>query len=82
MESSSNAWQRSRNWAMSSKAPAECARCAGRSEAAARAAAVRVIYFHVVAQAQARLLLIYRKVVKDDLTAAEKKVLRKLNADW
>jgi hypothetical protein len=43
---------------------------------------VRVIYFHVVAQAQVRLLLIYRKGVKDDLTAAEKKVLRKLNADW
>ena len=43
---------------------------------------VRVIYFHVVAQAQVRLLLIYRKGVKDELTAAEKKVLRKLNADW
>ena len=43
---------------------------------------VRVIYFHVVAQAQIRLLLIYRKGVKDGLTAAEKKVLRKLNADW
>ena len=33
---------------------------------------VRVIYFHVVAQAQVRLLLIYRKGVKDDLAAAEK----------
>ena len=43
---------------------------------------VRVIYFHVVAQTQIRLLLIYRKGVKDDLTAAEQKVLRKLNADW
>lgn len=43
---------------------------------------VRVIYFHVVAQAQIRLLLIYRKGIKDDLTAKEKKVLRKLNADW
>ena len=43
---------------------------------------VRVIYFHVVAQAQVRLLLIYRKGVRDDLTATEKKVLRKLNADW
>jgi hypothetical protein len=31
---------------------------------------------------QIRLLLIYRKGVKDDLTAAEKKVLRKLNEDW
>ena len=43
---------------------------------------VRVIYFHVAAQAQVRLLLIYRKGVKDDLTAAEKKTLRTLNQDW
>ena len=43
---------------------------------------MRVIYFHVVAQTQVRLLLIYRKGVKDDLTAAEKQVLRKLNTDW
>ena len=39
---------------------------------------VRVIYFHITAQAQVRLLLIYRKGVKDDLTAAEKKTLRTL----
>jgi hypothetical protein len=43
---------------------------------------VRVIYFHIAAQAQVRLLLIYRKGVKDDLTAAEKKTLRTLNQDW
>jgi len=43
---------------------------------------VRVIYFHVAAGAQVRLLLIYRKGVKDDLTAAEKKTLRRLNQDW
>lgn len=43
---------------------------------------VRVIYYHVSAAAQCRMLLIYRKGLKDDLTAAEKKVLRKLNADW
>ncbi len=43
---------------------------------------VRVIYFHVSAQAQCRMLLIYRKGVKDDLSAAEKKALRKLNQDW
>ncbi|MGH8208867.1 MAG: hypothetical protein ACREU6_04600 [Steroidobacteraceae bacterium] len=43
---------------------------------------VRVIYFHVSAQAQCRMLLIYRKGLKDDLTAAEKKALRKLNQDW
>lgn len=43
---------------------------------------VRVIYFHVSAQSQCRMLLIYRKGVKDDLSAAEKKALRKLNKDW
>lgn len=42
----------------------------------------RVIYFHVASQDQIRLLLIYRKGVKDDLSAAEKKILRKLNEDW
>jgi hypothetical protein len=43
---------------------------------------VRVIYFHAVSQNQVRLLLIYRKGVKDDLSAAEKKVLRRLNENW
>ena len=43
---------------------------------------VRVIYFHVAADAQVRLLLIYRKDVKDDLTAAEKRTLRRLKQDW
>jgi hypothetical protein len=43
---------------------------------------MRVIYFHAVRQHQLRLLLIYRKGVKDDLSAAEKKVLRKLNEGW
>jgi mRNA-degrading endonuclease RelE of RelBE toxin-antitoxin system len=43
---------------------------------------VRVIYYHVSAQVQVRLLLIYRKGIKDDLSAAEKKVLRKLNENW
>jgi hypothetical protein len=43
---------------------------------------VRVIYFHVSAQAQCRMLLIYRKGVKDDLSAAEKKALRRLNEHW
>ena len=43
---------------------------------------VCVIYFHVAAEAQVRLLLIYRKGVKDDLTAAEKRTLRRLNQDW
>jgi hypothetical protein len=43
---------------------------------------VRVIYFHAPSQNQVRLLLIYRKGVKDDLSAAEKKVLRELNKKW
>ena len=42
----------------------------------------RVIYYHVVAEAQIRMILIYRKGIKDDLTPKEKVVLRKLNAEW
>lgn len=43
---------------------------------------VRVIYYHVVSHAQIRMVLIYRKGIKDDLTPKEKLVLRKLNKDW
>ena len=43
---------------------------------------VRVIYFHAVSQSQIRFLLVYRKGVKDDWSAAEKKVLRRLNENW
>jgi hypothetical protein len=43
---------------------------------------VRVIYFHVSAQAQIRLLLIYKKGVKDNLTSADKRTLRAINANW
>jgi len=32
---------------------------------------VRVIYYHVSTQGQCRMLLIYRKGIKDDLSAAE-----------
>ena len=42
----------------------------------------RVIYFHAVAQSQIRMLLIYRKGIKDDLKQKEKSVLRKINAEW
>jgi len=42
----------------------------------------RVIYFHVVAHSQIRMILIYRKGIKDDLTPAEKKILRNINAAW
>jgi hypothetical protein len=42
----------------------------------------RVIYYHVAAQAQIRMILIYRKGVKDDLTPREKAELRKINSEW
>jgi len=37
----------------------------------------RVIYHHVVAQAQIRMILIYRKEIKDNLTPKEKTVLQR-----
>ena len=42
----------------------------------------RVIYYHVVAQSQIRMILIYRKGIKDDLTPREKTILRRINAEW
>lgn len=42
----------------------------------------RVIYYHVSSVAQIRLLLIYAKGRKDDLTTQEKRVLRSLNERW
>ena len=43
---------------------------------------VRVIYFYVTVAAQIRLIAIYKKGIKDDLNAAEKKALKKLNENW
>jgi hypothetical protein len=43
---------------------------------------VRVIYYHVTAGAQIRLILIYKKGIKDSLSDAEKAALRKLNERW
>jgi hypothetical protein len=43
---------------------------------------VRVIYFHAVAEAQLRMLLIYSKGAKDDLSPKEKKTLREINRAW
>lgn len=43
---------------------------------------VRVIYFHVSAASQMRMLLIYKKAAKDNLSPREKQMLRKLNQDW
>jgi len=43
---------------------------------------VRIIYYHVTAGAQIRLILIYKKGIKDSLSGAEKAALRKLNERW
>ncbi|MDH0290792.1 hypothetical protein N7414_16835 [Pseudomonas sp. GD04087] len=43
---------------------------------------VRVIYYYLSRAGQIRLLLIYRKGAKDNLTELEKGVLRKLNQGW
>lgn len=42
----------------------------------------RVIYYYVRDAAQIRLLLIYAKGRKDDLSADEKRILRSLNERW
>lgn len=42
----------------------------------------RVIYYHVGATDNIRLLLLYAKGIKDDLSPAEKRVLRHLNENW
>lgn len=43
---------------------------------------VRVIYFHQTRKSQIRLLLIYQKGIKDDMTPQEKALLRMLNERW
>lgn len=43
---------------------------------------VRVIYYWLSADHQIRLLTIYPKSVKDNLSAAEKKALRKIVEKW
>ncbi|EPA3167125.1 type II toxin-antitoxin system RelE/ParE family toxin [Yersinia enterocolitica] len=43
---------------------------------------VRVIYYYKVDASHIRLLLIYKKGIKDDLSEAEKKILRQLNERW
>lgn len=43
---------------------------------------VRVIYYHVAAAGQIRMLLIYRKGVQDDLTQVQKVALRLINDGW
>lgn len=43
---------------------------------------VRVIYYHLQADAQIRLILIYKKGTQDNLTEKEKQILKKLNEGW
>lgn len=43
---------------------------------------VRIIYFHKAADDIIRLLLIYAKGAKDDLSETEKRALRQLNEGW
>jgi len=52
------------------------------TEGGGKRGGTRVIYLHVASKDQIRLLLIYRKGVKDALSPDEKKVLRKLNEEW
>jgi hypothetical protein len=43
---------------------------------------VRAIYYWRVAESQILMLVIYSKSVKDDLTADQRKVLRKIVENW
>ena len=43
---------------------------------------VRVIYYVVDEVGQVRLLLIYKKGVQDDLTAAQRKQLKAIKDGW
>jgi len=53
-----------------------------RTQGRGKRGGTRVIYYHVVAAARIRMILIYRKGIKDDLSPQEKMVLRRLNEDW
>ncbi|WP_266158860.1 type II toxin-antitoxin system RelE/ParE family toxin [Dyella silvatica] len=43
---------------------------------------VRIIYYHVDALYQLRMLLVYKKGEADDLTTAQKKALKKVVDTW
>lgn len=43
---------------------------------------VRVIYYHVSADSQIRMIFIYKKGIQDDLKPEQKKVLRTINEGW
>ena len=82
MRPCSGIWSANRMLAPSSLAPAACERLDGRRRDRGKRGGTRVIYYYVAAQAQIRMILIYRKGIKDDLTPKEKTVLRKINAEW
>ncbi len=42
----------------------------------------RVIYYYKLSESQIRLLLIYKKGIRDDLSEEEKRLLRALNEGW
>lgn len=51
-------------------------------EGAGKRGGIRVIYYHVMAAFQIRLLLVYKKGVQDDLTRAQLRVLRRIVESW
>jgi len=63
-------------------APAVYERFDGRRSDAASVVRTRMIYYQVVGQAQVRMILVYRKGIKDNLTPREKALLRKICAKW
>lgn len=52
------------------------------AEGTGKRGGVRVIYYYRASESEIRLLLIYKKGIKDGLTAQEKAMLRMLNARW
>lgn len=52
------------------------------AEGTGKQGGVRVIYYYRASESEIRFLLIYKKGIKDDLTAQEKAMLRMLNARW
>lgn len=51
-------------------------------QGAGKRGGIRVIYYHVTAVFQIRLLLAYKKGVQDDLTQAQLKLLRRIVETW
>lgn len=43
---------------------------------------IRVIYYYLPFPSEIRLLLVYAKGQQDNMTKAQKKIIRQLNEDW